>query len=143
MDGEEQPDGSSTLRTGTTDPSVTGSDPVELQRLYVDRRAIGHGVGATLMRASLDAARSAGHGTIWLGVWERNARAISFYERWQFETVWDYEFQPGSDHQTDLIMARPVPGAAGQRVPANAARGEVSACIRIHRSRRCAAELAR
>ena len=112
MDGEEQPDGYAKLRTGTTDPSVTGSDPVELQRLYVDRRAIGQGVGATLMQASLDAARSAGHRTIWLGVWERNARAISFYERWQFETVGDHEFQLGSDHQTDMIMARPVPGAA-------------------------------
>lgn len=102
----------SQLRTGTTNPSVTESDPVELQRLYVDRRAIGHGVGGTLMQASLDAVRSAGHGTIWLGVWERNARAISFYERWQFKTVGDHEFQLGSDHQTDMIMARPVPGAA-------------------------------
>jgi ribosomal protein S18 acetylase RimI-like enzyme len=111
-DGEGQPDGYTKLRTGTMDPNVTGSNPVELQRLYVDRRAIGHRVGATLMRASLDAARSAGHGTIWLGVWERNARAISFYARWQFETVGDHEFQLGSDHQTDLIMARPVPGAA-------------------------------
>jgi ribosomal protein S18 acetylase RimI-like enzyme len=112
MDGEEQPDGYAKLRTGTTDPRVTGSDPVELQRLYVDRRAIGHGVGATLMQASLAAARSAGHGTIWLGVWERNARALSFYARWQFETVGDHKFQLGSDRQTDLIMARPVPGAA-------------------------------
>ena len=79
VEGEEQPDGYAKLRTGTTDPSVTGPDPVELQRLYVDRSAIGHGVGAALMRASLDAARSAGHRTLWLGVWDRNARAISFY----------------------------------------------------------------
>lgn len=100
------------LRTGTTDPSVTGSGPVELQRLYVDRSAIGYGVGAALMRASLDAARLAGHRTIWLGVWELNARAISFYERWQFQTVGDHKFRLGSDHQTDLIMVRPVPDAA-------------------------------
>jgi GNAT superfamily N-acetyltransferase len=86
--------------------------PVELQRFYADRSAIGHGVGAALMRASLDAARSAGHRTLWLGVWERNARAISFYERWQFETVGDHKFRLGSDLQTDLIMARPVPAAA-------------------------------
>jgi ribosomal protein S18 acetylase RimI-like enzyme len=111
MDGEVRPDGYAKLRTGTTDPSVTGPDPVELQRLYVDRSAIGHGVGAALMRASLDAARSAGHRTLWLGVWERNARAISFYERWQFERVGDHVFRLGSDHQTDLIMARPVPEA--------------------------------
>ena len=111
MDSEEQPNGYAKLRTGTTDPSVTGPDPVELQRLYVDRSAIKHGVGAALMRASLDAARSAGHRTLWLGVWERNARAISFYERWQFERVGDHVFRLGSDHQTDLIMARPVAGA--------------------------------
>ena len=111
-DGEEQPAGYAKLRTGTTDPSVTGSDPVELQRLYVNRSAIGRGVGAALMRASLDAARSAGHRTLWLGVWERNVRAISFYERWQFETVGDHQFRLGSDDQTDLIMTRLVSGAA-------------------------------
>jgi ribosomal protein S18 acetylase RimI-like enzyme len=111
MDGQKHPDGYAKLRTGTTDRSVTGEDPVELQRLYVDRSAIGHGVGAALMQASLDAARSAGHRTLWLGVWERNARAIAFYERWQFETVGDHEFRLGSDPQRDLIMARPVPGA--------------------------------
>jgi len=111
MDGEAQPDGYAKLRNGTTDPSVRGPDPVELQRLYVDGSAMGQGVGAALMRASLDAARSAGRRTLWLGVWERNARAISFYERWQFETVGEHVFRLGSDHQTDLIMARPVPGA--------------------------------
>jgi ribosomal protein S18 acetylase RimI-like enzyme len=107
--GAERPIGYAKLRTGTTDPSVTGPQPVELQRLYVDRRAVGHGVGAALMRAGLDAARSAGHLTLWLGVWERNARAISFYERWAFKTVGDHVFRLGSDHQTDLIMARPLP----------------------------------
>ncbi|MBK7793637.1 MAG: GNAT family N-acetyltransferase [Betaproteobacteria bacterium] len=112
VDGGEQPRGYAKLRTGTTDPSVTGRDPIELQRLYVDRNAMGHGVGAALMRASLDVARSAGHRTLWLGVWERNARAISFYEQWQFERVGCHEFRLGSDHQTDLILARPVPGAA-------------------------------
>jgi ribosomal protein S18 acetylase RimI-like enzyme len=112
MDGDEKLDGYAKLRTGTTDPSVTGRDAVELQRLYVDRSVTGKAVGAALMGASLDAARSAGHQTLWLGVWERNTRAISFYERWQFETVGDHEFRLGSDHQTDLIMARRVPGAA-------------------------------
>jgi ribosomal protein S18 acetylase RimI-like enzyme len=111
IDGDDRPAGYAKLRAGTTDPSVTGPDPIELQRLYVDRSAMGHGVGAALMRASLDTARSAGHRTLWLGVWERNARAISFYERWQFETVGDHVFRLGSDDQTDLIMMRSVPGA--------------------------------
>jgi GNAT superfamily N-acetyltransferase len=109
--GEEQADEYAKLRTGTTDPNVTRSDPVEFQRLYLDRSVIGHGIGAALMRASLDAARSAGRRTLWLEACERNTRTFSFCERWQLETVGNHEFQLGSDHQTDLIMARPVPGA--------------------------------
>ena len=108
VDGGEQPTGYAKLRTGTTEPNVKGPDPVELERLYVDRSAIGHGVGAALMRAALDEARSAGHGTVWLGVWERNWRAIAFYEKWGFETVGDHVFRLGSDAQRDLIMERPV-----------------------------------
>ena len=111
VDDAARPAGYAKLRKGTTAPSVTGPDPVELQRLYVDRSAMGLGVGAALMRASLDAARAAGRRTLWLGVWERNARAISFYERWQFATVGEHVFRLGSDDQRDLIMARPVPGA--------------------------------
>lgn len=106
--GAELPAGYAKLRTGTTDPAVTGPAPVELQRLYVRRSAIARGVGAALMEASLEAARAAGHRTLWLGVWERNARAIAFYERWGFVAVGDHVFRLGSDAQTDRIMARPV-----------------------------------
>ena len=112
VNGEEQPAGYAKLRTGSANPSVTGPDPVELERLYVDRSAIGHGVGAALMQTSLNAARSAGHGTLWLGVWERNARAISFYVKWGFQTVGDHMFLLGADAQRDLIMERPVSPAA-------------------------------
>jgi ribosomal protein S18 acetylase RimI-like enzyme len=77
----------------------------------VDRSALGHGVGAALLRAGLEAAGSAGHRTLWLGVWERNARALSFYERWGFEAVGDHVFRLGSDEQRDLILERSVPGA--------------------------------
>ena len=112
VEGKEPLGAYAKLRTGMADPSVSGRDPIELQRLYVDRSAIGRGVGAALMRASLDAARLSGHRTLWLGVWERNTRAISFYEQWQFATVGEHKFRLGSDSQTDLIMARPVPPAA-------------------------------
>jgi len=103
-----RPLGYAKLRTGRADPSVTGPDPVELERIYVDRSALGSGIGAALMRATLDAARSAGHRTLWLGVWERNARAIRFYEKWGFSTVGDHVFRLGSDDQRDLIMERAI-----------------------------------
>ena len=46
VEGKEQPGGYAKLRTGMADPSVSGRDPIELQRLYVDRSAIGRRVGA-------------------------------------------------------------------------------------------------
>jgi hypothetical protein len=41
IDGEAQPSGYAKLRNGSTDPSVKGPDPVELQRLL--RRSERHG----------------------------------------------------------------------------------------------------
>ena len=109
--GTDQPTGYAKLRRGTTDPSVTGPAPVELERLYVGQRVIGRGVGAALMQASLETAASEGYQTVWLGVWERNERAIGFYKRWGFEVTGSHVFCLGSDEQTDLIMERPVPGS--------------------------------
>lgn len=103
-----QPIGYARLRTGNVHPAVTGPAPIELHRLYVDRGAIGGGVGAALMRANLDAARSGGYATLWLGVWEHNARALAFYRKWGFEAVGNRVFRLGSDDQTDFVMARPV-----------------------------------
>ena len=51
-----------------------------------------------------------GRTTIWLGVWEHNARAIAFYRRWGFADVGTTDFMLGRDRQTDRIMARRVAG---------------------------------
>lgn len=83
---------------------VTGPTPVRLVKLYVSADAIGSGVGAALMRASVEWARAAGHRTLWLGVWERNHRARAFYERWGFAPVGTETFRLGTDDQTDVLM---------------------------------------
>jgi ribosomal protein S18 acetylase RimI-like enzyme len=75
-----------------------------LVRLYVSQEWLGRAVGHALMKACLDEARSAGHETIWLGVWERNARAQALYHKWDFHTVGEHMFQLGSDEQRDLLM---------------------------------------
>jgi len=85
--------------TGTT---------IELVRLYVSRKWLGRGVGEALMRVCLDEATRAGYRTIWLGVWERNARAQAFYRKWKFRAVGKHVFQLGSDAQTDILMERAI-----------------------------------
>jgi diamine N-acetyltransferase len=101
------------LLDGEVPSAITGPAPIELLRLYVDRDYHGRGVAHALMTAALAAAAEQGALTIWLGVWERNPRAIAFYRKWSFEDVGSHEFVLGSDRQTDRLMARPVAGRAG------------------------------
>lgn len=96
------------LHAGEPVAGVEGANAVELVRLYALREWLGRGVGQILMRACLDEARKAGHRTIWLGVWERNARAQAFYHKWNFRTVGEHVFQLGSDPQRDILMERAV-----------------------------------
>jgi len=94
------------LHEGEPEEGVEGAKPVELVRLYVSREWLGRGVGEQLMRACIDEAQQTGHETIWLGVWERNARAQAFYRKWNFREVGEHVFQLGSDQQRDILMER-------------------------------------
>ncbi len=94
------------LHKGEAPKGVAGAKPVELVRLYVLREWLGRGVGEQLMRTCVAEARQAGHDTIWLGVWERNARAQAFYRKWNFRAVGEHIFRLGSDLQRDLLMER-------------------------------------
>jgi ribosomal protein S18 acetylase RimI-like enzyme len=96
------------LRSGTALDSVNGDRPIELVRLYVLQERLGSGVGAALMRACLDEANRQGYATLWLGVWEHNARAQAFYRKWNFREIGTHIFQLGNDPQTDLLMQRAV-----------------------------------
>ena len=77
---------------------------VELARFYVHRDHHGRGIAQTLMSAVIDAARELGAATLWLGVWEHNARAIRFYEKCGFRDAGSHPFLLGSDLQTDRVM---------------------------------------
>jgi ribosomal protein S18 acetylase RimI-like enzyme len=89
---------------------VLAKSPGELQRLYVVTDWHGKGIAQGLMDACI--AEMKGHGTdvVWLGVWERNPRAISFYKKYGFVEVGDRVFPLGSDPQRDIVMARSVVG---------------------------------
>ncbi len=78
--------------------------PCEIQRLYVVADWHGHGVAQELMAACIAEARRRRSDAIWLGVWERNPRAIAFYRRCGFVEVGDHVFPLGDDPQRDLVM---------------------------------------
>lgn len=86
-----------------TDPPHVAD--VELWRIYLDREWHGRGVGQRLLgevgKAAWGALSARG---IWLGVWERNPRAIAFYAKHGFEAVGHQPFRVGSEMQRDVVM---------------------------------------
>lgn len=91
---------------GATPDWVKGPAPIELLRFYVDSSWHGRGVAHELMDTVVAAASSRGAHTLWLGVWERNPRAIAFYGKHGFRDVGCQPFKLGGDDQTDRVMAR-------------------------------------
>jgi len=87
---------------------VRGPAPIELSRLYLAREHIGRGHGARLMLAVHAEARRQGAQTVWLGVYDRNVRAVQFYERFGFTKVGGKEFLFGGHVYIDPIYAAPV-----------------------------------
>lgn len=87
---------------------VTGPAPLKLWRIYLGAGFIGQGLGAQLMRAVHAGARSRGARTLWLGVYDRNVRAVQFYERFGFAKVGGQEFLFGGQIYIDPVYAAAV-----------------------------------
>lgn len=104
----EEPIGYARLNASEAPDSVTGPEPVELVRIYVDQKMIGKGYGSVLMKSCIEGAKHDGYKTIWLGVWDKNELAVRFYEKWGFTIVGNRVFVLGSDIQNDFIMERLV-----------------------------------
>jgi RimJ/RimL family protein N-acetyltransferase len=96
------------VRRGPVPACVAGADPIELWRFYVDRPWHGRGIAQGLMHRVDEVTHRIGGRTLWLGVWEHNARAKAFYHRCGFANVGAHVFTVGSDAQTDHILTRPV-----------------------------------
>lgn len=83
-----------------------GIRSLEIVRFYAVQKAIGKGIAPLQMDFALSFARDRGIEHVWLGVWEKNYRAIRFYEKHGFTAVGTHSFLLGHDLQTDLIMGR-------------------------------------
>lgn len=97
--------GYATMKRGSRGAGVTGKNPVEVQRIYSDHAWHGRGVGALLMNACIEEARACHADELWLGVWEKNPRAIAFYQKTGFRVVGRQTFQLGRDLQHDFVMS--------------------------------------
>lgn len=83
--------------------AVSARPTVELSKVYVVPGLHGSGASATLMSATIEAARSRGVASVWLGVNQQNLRANRFYEKAGFVQVGEKTFRVGSELHDDFV----------------------------------------
>jgi GNAT superfamily N-acetyltransferase len=79
---------------------------IELSKFYVLAEGHGSGIGAELMRATLEAAAGTGAVACWLGVNQKNVRAARFYTKNGFEVVGTKRFLVGEQWHDDHVRQR-------------------------------------
>jgi len=94
------------MREGQQKVEFGNKTAIEIARIYATGSSIGTGVGSALMQRCIDTAREMNKEIIWLGVWEKNQRAIAFYQKWGFEKFGTHVFRLGDDSQTDWLMKK-------------------------------------
>ena len=87
-------------------PELEDANAIEIGRIYAAQKTIGQGLGKALMEHCIKLAAEKNKELIWLGVWERNQRAISFYQKFGFEKFGEHDFVLGNDVQTDWLMKK-------------------------------------
>jgi diamine N-acetyltransferase len=83
---------------------VRDEKSLEIERIYVVRELQRQKIGQLLFQKALEIATEKKFKYIWLGVWEKNLKAIKFYERNGFAAFDTHVFTLGTEVQIDILM---------------------------------------
>jgi ribosomal protein S18 acetylase RimI-like enzyme len=92
------------INFGESQTELKDSRALEIERIYVSKEFHGKSVGQLLYDKAIQIAKQKKAECVWLGVWEENPRAISFYKKNGFVEFDKHIFKLGDDEQTDIMM---------------------------------------
>jgi ribosomal protein S18 acetylase RimI-like enzyme len=101
---DTKPVGYLKLNFGNAQTEAIKDATIEIQRIYVLQAFHGKKVGQLLLDQAIKITQQEAVDYIWLGVWEKNHRALQFYTKNGFVTFDKHIFTLGNDQQTDLLM---------------------------------------
>lgn len=81
-----------------------GDESLEIERIYIKNQFQKLGLGKYLLNKAMEIAKERNKKKIWLGVWEKNENAISFYKKMGFIQTGAHSFYMGEEEQRDFIM---------------------------------------
>ncbi|MEK5333060.1 GNAT family N-acetyltransferase [Lysinibacillus sp. FSL W8-0992] len=85
-----------------------GDEYLEIERIYIRNKFQRKGLGKYLIDKAIEIAKEQRKSNIWLGVWEKNENAISFYKNIGFTQTGAHSFYMGDEEQIDIIMTKPL-----------------------------------
>lgn len=94
------------LNVGEAQTDIKDNNALEIERIYVLKAFHGKKVGQLLYDTAIQIAMQEGVIYLWLGVWENNPRAISFYKKNGFAEFDKHVFMLGMDQQIDIMMKK-------------------------------------
>ena len=94
------------LNVGNSQTEIIDDKSLEIERIYVVNKCHGKKIGQLLYEKAIQIARQIDADYVWLGVWENNPRAISFYKKNGFVEFDKHIFKLGDDEQTDIMMKK-------------------------------------
>jgi ribosomal protein S18 acetylase RimI-like enzyme len=92
------------LNYGTAQTELKGDSSIEIERIYVLKEHQGKKLGQAMLDHAIHIAKRKNAEFIWLGVWEKNLKAIEFYRKNGFIEFDRHIFVLGDEPQTDLMM---------------------------------------
>ena len=92
------------LNFGQSQTELKDDRALEIERIYVLKDFHGKNVGQLLYEKAMQTAKQKNADYVWLGVWEENPRAITFYKKNGFVEFDKHIFHLGDDEQTDIMM---------------------------------------
>ena len=92
------------LNLGHSQTELNDNESLEIERIYVLKDFQGKKIGQKLYEKAVEVAKQNKVKYIWLGVWEKNQKAIDFYEKNGFVPFDKHIFVLGDDEQTDIMM---------------------------------------
>ena len=92
------------LNFGDSQTELKDNKALEIERIYVSKEFHGKSVGQLLYDKAIEVAKQKNANYVWLGVWEENPRAISFYKKNGFVEFDKHIFKLGNDEQIDIMM---------------------------------------
>ncbi len=92
------------INFGLAQTELKDDKALEIERIYVLQEFHGKKVGQLLYYQAIHLAKEKKADYVWLGVWEKNHRAIQFYTKNGFVEFDQHIFVLGDDEQTDIMM---------------------------------------